>query len=177
VAQYNLGDQTMSINAGLFLPLFLMGGSQVTWLLTNTTTGTGYSPHLSAGIVGSVSWAAYITPQIRVGADIAGNATWSPNGNTLLMLPFIAKASYIFSAYPFEFPLSLGVGMNIIKYVDDSTIDLLVRPGVGAYWVFNSSWSFGLNLNYWFDMQFATTAANSRQGNFLEVSLGALYHY
>jgi hypothetical protein len=166
----------MSINAGLFIPLFLMGGTDVTWLLASTST-TSYIPHLSFGAVGSISWAAYIAPQIRIGVDIAGNFGLSPNGNTLLMLPFLAKASYVFSLYPFEIPLSLGVGMNIVKYVDDSTIDLLLRPGAGLYWVYNSSWSFGLNLNYWFDMQFASTAANSRQGNFLEVSLGALYHY
>ena len=35
----------------------------------------------------------------------------------------------------------------------------------------------GLNLAWWWDMQFASDPAQSRIGNFLEASLSALYHY
>jgi hypothetical protein len=173
VSQYSLGDQTLSINAGLFVPLFLLPTG--TWLL-GPSSGDGPA-HLSLGGVGSFSWAAYVSPRIRVGADIGGTFTFSPNANALLMLPILAKASYVFPFYPFELPVSFGVGMNIIKYVDQTTIDLLFRPGAALYWVFNSSWSFGLNLNYWFDMQFSPDPNMSRIANFLEVSLSALYHY
>jgi len=168
-SQYSLGDQTLSINAGVFVPLFL--------LPTGTSLLAGSPPHLSLGAVGSLNWAAYVAPRVRLGLDVAGNFTVSPNGNSLLMLPFVAKVSYILTAYPFEIPFSLGVGMNIVKYVDKSTIDLLLRPGVSGFWIFNSSWSFGLNLNWWFDMQFAANPASSRIGNFLEISLSALYHF
>jgi hypothetical protein len=173
-SQYGLGDQTLSVNAGLFVPLFLLPSD--VWFLAGSG-GSGTAPHLSLGVVGSLSWAMYVAPQIRVGAELGGAASFSPNGNALLMLPILAKASYVFSFYPFEIPLTLGVGMNIVKYVDQSTIDLLVRPGASFYWIFNSSWSFGLNFNYWFDMQFAANPADSRIGNFLETSLSALYHY
>ena len=168
-SQYSLGDQTMSINAGLFLPLFL--------LPTGKVLITGNPPQLTAGAVGSLSWAAYITPEIRLGADLAGNFTLSPNSNILLMLPLVLKMSYIFSFYPFELPLTMGVGANLVKYTTMSTIDLLLRPGASLYWIYNSSWSFGLNVNYWFDMQFNTTASDTRYGNFLEFSLSALYHF
>jgi len=168
-SQYGLGDQTMSINAGLFVPLFL--------LPTGTVLLEGSPPHLSLGAVGSLNWAAYVAPQVRLGLEILGDFTMSPNSNSLLMLPIVAKASYILTVYPFEIPLTFGVGMNIVKYVDKSTIDLLLRPGISGLWIYNSSWSFGLNLNWWFDMQFAPTAADSRIGNFLEISLGALYHF
>ena len=159
----------MSINAGLFIPLFL--------LPTGTVLLAGSPPHLSLGGVGSISWAAYVAPQIRIGAEIGGSFTFSPNMNALLMLPIMAKASYVFTAYPFEIPVTLGVGMNIISYVDQHYFDFLLRPGVAFYYIFNSSWSFGLNLNYWIDMQFSSTAGQSRTGNFLETSLSALYHY
>lgn len=173
VSQYSLGDQTLSINLGLFVPLFLLPTG--TWFLTPSSAGG--PAHLSLGGVGSFSWAAYLTPRIRVGADIGGTFTFSPNVNALLMLPILAKATYVFPLYPFEIPVSFAVGMNIIKYVDQTTIDLLFRPGASFFWIFNSSWSFGLNLNYWFDMQFSPDPTQSRIGNFLEVSLGALYHY
>jgi hypothetical protein len=171
-SQYSLGDQTLSINAGLFIPLFLLPTG--TWLLAPSSSKG--PPHLSLGGVGSFSWAAYVGPQIRVGLDIGGTFTFSPNVNALLMLPMLAKASYVFTLYPFEIPVSFAAGMNIIKYVDQTTIDLLLRPGASLYWIFNSSWSFGVNLNYWFDMQLADPA-NSRVANFLEFSLSALYHY
>jgi len=168
-SQYSLGDQTMSLNAGAFLPLFdlpsgvvFMGGSP---------------PQLTPGAAGSLSWAAYVAPQVRVGADVAGSFTLSPNANVLLMLPLIAKASYIVSFYPFEVPITLGVGANIVKYTSLSTLDLLLRPGAGLYWIYNSSWSFGLNLNYWLDMQFNTDPTKTRYGSFLEISLAALYHF
>lgn len=168
-SQYSLGDQTMSINAGLFVPLFLLPTG--TWLLGSSP------PQLSLGGAGSLSWAAYVTPQVRLGVEVGGAFAFSPNMNTLLMLPIIAKAAYVFTIYPFEIPLSFGLGMNIVKYVDQSTIDLLLRPGAALLWVYNSSWSFGLNLNYWMDVQFSADPSKSRTANFMEASLSALYHY
>jgi hypothetical protein len=168
VSQYNLGDQTLSINAGVFLPLFLL------------PTGTPLlgGGHLTVGAAGSLCWAAYVTPDIRLGAEVGGSWCADVNGNALFMLPLVAKASYVFAFYPFEVPVSIAVGPNLIKYGNLYNLDLLVKPGVSAYWTYNSSWSFGVNANYWFDMQFDTTSsANSRQGSFLEVSLSALYHY
>jgi hypothetical protein len=168
-SQYALGDQTMSINAGLFVPLFL--------LPSGTVLLAGNPPQLTFGAVGSLSWAAYVTPQIRLGIDVAGNFTLSPNSNVLLMLPLVAKGAYVFTFYPFELPVTFGIGANIVKYVDKSSLDLLLRPGASFYWIYNSSWSFGVNLQYWFDMQFNTDPSKSRYGNFLEFSLSALYHF
>lgn len=168
-SQYALGDQTMSINAGMFVPLFLLP-SGVVFL-------AGSPPQLTLGAVGELSWAAYVSPTIRLGVDVGGNFTLSPNSNVLLMLPLIAKAAYVFSFYPFEFPVSMGVGMNIVKYTSLSSIDLLLRPGASVYWIYNSSWSFGLNAYYWFDMQFNTAPSSTRYGSFLEFSLSALYHF
>ncbi|MGA2640083.1 MAG: hypothetical protein ABSG21_04145 [Spirochaetia bacterium] len=168
-SQYSLGDQTMSINAGMFVPLFILP----TW----TVLLAGNPSHLTLGAVGSLSWAAYVTPQIRLGADVGGNFTLDPNTNILLMLPFVVKGTYVFTFYPFEVPLTMGIGMNIVKYTSLSSIDLLLRPGTAFYWIYNSSWSFGVNLNYWFDMQFNTNPTQTRYGNFLEFSLSALYHF
>jgi hypothetical protein len=168
-SQYTLGDQTMSINAGLFIPLFL--------LPTGTVLLAGSPPHLSLGGVGSLSWAAYVAPRIRIGAEIGGSFTFDPNLNALLMLPIMVKATYVFSLYPFEIPVTLATGMNILSYVDQHYIDYVLRPGASFYYIFNSSWSFGVNLNYWIDMQFSSKAGQSRTGNFLETSLSALYHY
>jgi hypothetical protein len=166
-SQYSLGDQTMTISAGLFIPLFLLPTG--TWLLA------GSPPQLSLGGFGSLCWAAYVAPQVRLGVELGGTFSFDINSNTLFMLPVLGKASYVFTFYPFEIPLTFAAGMNVVKLSDQSTIDLLLRPGATFLWIFNSSWSFGVNADYWFDIQF--DAVNGRQASFLAVSLSALYHY
>jgi len=105
---------------------------------------------------------------------------FDPNYTLFMMVPIIGKISYLIDFYPWEIPLTFGAGMNVIKYSFDSTIDLLIKPGAGLLWSYNSSWQFGLNLNYWWDMQF-TNASSTGLGfvgaNFLEVSLVAIYHF
>jgi hypothetical protein len=164
--QYSLGDQTLAVNAGIFMPLFFMSWQPA-----------AYSTHLSVGGIGSLQWQAYLTPNIRLGIEVGGLFALSPNSNLLLMLPITAKISYSFTIYPFEIPIYLGAGMNIVKYQDSSIIDPLLKPGASLFWIFNSSWSFGVNTVYWWDMQFAADPSQSRVGNFLEVSFSALYHY
>ncbi|MGA2764097.1 MAG: hypothetical protein ABSG17_12090 [Spirochaetia bacterium] len=167
-SQYSLGDQTLSITGGMFVPLFLVGGSP-------EVAGT----NLSIGGVGSIDWAAYVSSHVRIGAAIGGTFTFDPNFTALLMVPITAKVSYLIDFYPWEVPVTMALGMNIIKYSADSTIDFLVKPGTGLFWSYNSSWSFGVNLNYWWDMQFTkgTLSGGFVAGNFMEISLCALYHY
>jgi hypothetical protein len=165
---YSLGDQVLSINLGPFIPLFFLAPD-------GSTTAT----NLTLGGTGSISWMAYVTDAIRVGVEVGGMFAFSPNMNSLLSLPILARAQYVFTPYPFEVPLSLGLGMNIVKYGEEAAVDLLLKPGVSALWIYDSKWSFGLNVAWWWDMQFAasTVPEQSRTGNFLEVSLSALYHY
>jgi hypothetical protein len=164
--QYSLGDQTLSINAGFLVPLFFLG-------YDGSVAGT----NLTLGGAGSLNWMAYVNSWLRVGIEVGGMFAFSPNGNTLLALPITAKASYVFAFYPFEIPVSLGLGMNIVKYIDTSTIDFILKPGVSGLWAFNASWSFGLNATYWWSMQFSDPPSEGRIGNFLELTLCALYHY
>jgi hypothetical protein len=163
---YSLGDQTLAISGGMFVPLYFL-----------SYAGAAAPTQLSLGGMGSLQWQAYLSSMFRIGLEVGGVFAFSPNMNVLLMLPVTAKVSYVMSFYPFEVPLSLGLGMNVVKYSDQSNVNLLVKPGASFFWIFNSSWSFGLNAVYWWDMQFAPTADQSRIGNFLEVSLTALYHY
>jgi len=166
---YSLGDQTLSINGGLFVPLFFQA-----------LDGTISSTNLTPGGIGSLEWNAYINANVKVGLEAGGVFAFSPNFNVLLILPITVKATYIFSYYPFDFPIFLGTGLNIIKYQDLSHIDFLLKPGFSVFWRYNASWSFGLNFVYWWIFQAATGSQPSdetRMGNFLEISLSALYHF
>jgi hypothetical protein len=159
-----LGDQVLQISAGPMIPLFFQSLTGV--------AATG----LTLGGTGSLQWNAYVSKAVRVGLEVGGMFDFSRRHNTLLMVPFTAKASYVLSAYPFEFPISVGVGANIVKYVDDVYVDPIVTPGVGVFWQFDVTWSFGLNVVYWW-VPHISTAVDTRFGNFLSITLSALYNF
>ena len=166
---YSLGDQTLSINGGIFVPLFFQ-----------STTGSISSTNLTPGGVGSLEWNAYVNSNIKIGIEAGGVFAFSPNFNILLILPITVKASYIFTYYPFDFPIFLGTGFDIMKYQDLSHIDFTIKPGFSIFWRYDTSWSFGLNVVYWWIFQAATgdqPKDQTRMGNFLEISLSALYHF
>ena len=68
--------------------------------------------------------------------------------------------------------------MNVVRYQEDTYLDLILKPGVSAFWQFDVTWSFGLNLIYWWVPHISTTSReDTRFGNFLEITLSALYNF
>jgi hypothetical protein len=159
-----LGDQVLQISVGPFVPLFFQSLDGV------APTG------LTLGGAGSLQWNAYVNRQLRIGVEVAGIFAFSQRKNTLFMVPITAKGAYVLSAYPFEFPIYLGVGMNIVKYIDDLHVDPIIKPGFGVFWQFDVTWSFGLNVQYWW-APLISSREDTRFGNFLEISLSALYGF
>jgi hypothetical protein len=165
---YGLGDQMFSIKAGLFIPLFFFGG------------GSATSTNLSLGGMGALEWGAFLTGRLALGGELAGSFSFSPLGRTLAIIPITAKLSYFFFKYPFEIPLHIGVGINFTTLGDQLYVGLILKPGASFYWNFISSWAIGLNLAYWFVPQWYTKPeliSQNRYGNFLEISISALYHF
>ena len=140
VVSHTLGDQVLSINGGLSLPLFYQA-------LDLSVHGTNLWP----GGVGSLLWKSYLNDAITIGAEIGGMFSFSSQNfpNLLLMLPITVQGSYIFRAYPFEFPVFLGAGIDIVRYLELTHFDFILKPGFSAFWVYDSSWSFGFNCAYW----------------------------
>lgn len=165
---YGLGDQMFSIKAGLFIPLFFFGG------------GAAVPTNLSLGGMGALEWGAFLTGNLAIGGELAGSFSFSPLGRTLAIIPLTAKLSYFFFKYPFEIPLHIGLGINFTTLGDQLYVGLILKPGASFYWNFLSSWAIGLNLAYWFVPQWYTKpelVSQNRYGNFLEISLSALYHF
>jgi hypothetical protein len=132
------------------------------------------------GGVGNLQWNAYLGPRWRIGLEIGGSFCFSPNEHTLLMLPFTLKLAYVIAVSRFEFPIYAGFGVNIIRFREWSHLDLIFKPGFGAYWRHDLNWSFGLNVVWWLDFQYADahqSAADARMGNFLEITPSLFYHF
>ena len=95
VPAYSLGDQTLRINLGMFLPLFFFGGPD------------GPAPaNLTLGGAGSLVWESYLSSNITVGVEVGGSFSFTPNLRTLFMLPIAAReaTSSIFIRLRFPLP-------------------------------------------------------------------------
>jgi len=170
VPTYVLGNQLLIINGGLFLPLFFQ-----------ELGGTIHDTNLSLGGVGSIQWAAHLSNNMTLGLEGGGMFAFSPNNRSLFMLPITARYAYSLKAYPFEFPLSISGGINFTRLGHSFQILPIVKPGVSAYWNYSSEWAFGINFFYWWVPNVYTgpnpPKEESRLGNFLEISLSAMYHF
>lgn len=170
VPTYALGNQMLMINGGLFIPLFFqsLGGE-----IDNT--------NLSLGGVGSLQWSAFLNNEMTLGVEGGGMFAFSPNARSLFMLPVTVRYAYILRLYPFEFPLSLAAGFNFTRLDSQFQILPILKPGASFYWNYSPEWAFGVNFIYWWSPNVYLGPKpphnNSRFGNFLEITLSALYHF
>ncbi len=170
VPTYGLGDQLLSLNLGMLFPLFYTGGPDGMEDANLTLGGTGH-----------LMWSSFLTNDFAVGGEFGGMFAFTPNRNTLFMIPLAARASYFLRAYPFEFPLTLAAGINFSRFRDNFKIDPIVIPGAGFYWNYNAEWAFGLDLRYWWVPQVYSgpepPSEDTRFGNFLGSTLSVLYRF
>ena len=169
LAGHQLGDQTLALSAGLTIPLFFQEFS-----------GPYHDTNLTLGGTGELQWNAYVAPSVRLGLELAGAFMRSPNQRTLFMLPITAKATYVLGISRFEFPIFLGVGLNLVRYREWSHLDFILKPGAAAYWRYDSNWSFGASAAWWLDFQGTTDSQDpeqARMGNFLAITPSVFYHF
>jgi hypothetical protein len=166
---YSLGDQFFSLKAGLFIPLFF---GTPNWGVEAT--------NLTLGGTGNIEWGAFLNSSLSLGADLSGMFAFSPLERTLIIIPLTAKLTWWLRAGSFDFPLHMELGVNFTKLDADLYFGMIVKPGVSAYWNMNSEWSFGLNVVYWWVPQWYARAdmrEYTRYGNFMNVTVSALYHF
>ena len=174
-AIYSLGQQTLSISAGMFIPLFLQEFPLFGGAITPNAQDDGM---LKTRVAGSLQWGVHLSNNWMAGLEVGGIVTKDINDTPYYMLPITVKGSYIIHFFPFEFPIFIGTGMNIMKYSDILNLTWIVKPGFSSIWKYNINWGFGLNVVYWWVPQFwPDDHAKGRMGNFLEITLTAQYNF
>lgn len=170
VPTFGLGDQLISLNVGMLFPLFYFGGGEGVDDANLTVGGTGH-----------LRWSSYVSNNLTVGGEFGGMFAFTPNRNTLFMIPLAARATYYLRSYPFEFPLSLAMGVNFSRFGESFKTDPIVIPGAGFYWNYTTEWAFGLDLRYWFVPQIYAgpepPSDDTRYGNFLAATAAVLYRF
>jgi hypothetical protein len=171
---YTQGEQLFSLNAGAVFPLFTLNLSPAA-----AEPAVVALDAVKVGVAGALKWGTFVADNLLVGAELSGMFSLTAN-RTLSMVPLSATAAYYFLAYPFEFPVYLNAGLSFNSLGDYFVVTPSVKPGFGAYWNMDGEWAFGLNFDYWFmpDIYFNEEFADqSRIGNFLQISLSAVYHF
>ena len=166
---HELGDISLGMSAGPLIPVFF---EDFNWNIYNT--------NLSVGGVAALELNAYLTSFLRLGAEIGGSFNISPQQHTLLLMPIFLKATYIFNMSRFEFPIFLGIGINICRYRDWSQVDFYTKVGVGGYWRYDANWAFGFRAAWWWDFQPTTqyeSPEQARMAHFLELSPSLIYSF
>ncbi|MFP4510644.1 MAG: TP0733 family outer membrane beta-barrel protein [Spirochaetaceae bacterium] len=177
VPQYDLGDQFFTISLGPLFPLFFQNPNEG-FFNANPDMNLNF-----AGGTGSLAWHGFLNNEWSIGGRLTGSFTNSVNGRTLYIVPITFEANYLISAFPFEFPLSVGTGMSFTGLSGDTYVGPVVSFGGGAHWRFTEDWAFGLNTNWFWVPQFYTNSertpppSDSRFGNFLELGLSARYSF
>lgn len=168
IVVYSLGQQTIAISAGLFIPLFFQSFDGT---YSDTT-------NLALGGCGSLMWGIHLNNHWLVGLEVAGIFSRSVQKNFLYQVPIVVRGSYSFHIFPFEFPVYLGLGMDIVKIggAPQTQVNFIMKPGFSALWKYNISWGFGLNAVYWWVPQ-PWKENKGRMGNFLDVTLTAQYSF
>lgn len=164
---HELGDQVFSLRAGVILPLFFHDFEEY----------KVYSANSTIGATGAIQWNFYLTSYLRLGLDIGLAFNLDVNANLYNMIPITAKVTYVISVSRFEFPISLSTGLNVLNYQDIYDLSFIIRPGVAGYWRFNANLSFGVEIAYWWLVEFPAGDNPAVAGNFLDISPSLFYHF
>ena len=163
---HELGDQIFSLRAGLVIPLFF-----------HDFDGNTYDSNSTIGASGAIQWNFYLTNYLRLGIDIGLAFSLDPNKNLYNMIPITFNVAYVISVSRFEFPISLSSGINILNYADIYHLGILIKPAIAAYWRYDANLSFGLNIAYWWTMEFPIEDYSAVAGNFIDITPSLFYHF
>jgi hypothetical protein len=164
---YAQGDMLFGMSLGAFFPTLFFDDQ-----------GDLYESNISvAGGLGSLSFNYFLGPHVFLGGEVNFMRAGTKMGNLLYLIPLGFRAGYQFILSPFEFPVSLMVGMIPQSYLGKNYFGLVIKPMVSAFWRFSPGWSFGLNAAWLWVPQWPKDPAQIRYGNFFELTLSARYHF
>ena len=171
---YTRGDQIFCINLGLVKSLFFVEQKE------------GYfSTQMNLGGMGSLGYNYFLGPHWFLGGELGGMFASTLGENMFYIIPIGVRGGYQFILGRFEFPLSFMIGLAPQSYNNLSYLGLFAKPAVGAYFRFNTQWSFGLQTGFWWVPQWTGKSREldlrssniNIHGFFWEASLGVRYHF
>ena len=167
------GDQTLSLAAGVDVPLFISVPAES----TSTSAHTLYS-----GGLFSFSYQYFLTGNIAIGGTIDGAFNGTIGGRTLFMAPLSFRGAYWWNLSAFEICAAVEGGAYLMSLDSGGSSEVSVDPfakvGGGAFWRVSRGWSVGLQSYFWFLPEFKPGGDQNLTAytGILEVSIAAFYH-
>jgi hypothetical protein len=160
------GEQTLQLNAGLQIPLFLA---------PVTDQGVG---NLKLGGSFSFSYQYFLSRGFALGGSISGAFNGTIGDSTVFVAPLGVTAGYWWSSMPFEFCAIGELGGYLMRYNDKGILGPYAKLGGGVLWRFTASWSLGLQSFLWLvpELHYGEHADLTQYAGFLETSIAAVYH-
>jgi hypothetical protein len=161
---YSKGDSFFSINLGLLFPtIFPEINNRHNLTIPNYTGFLSYNYFLNA------HW--------YIGGEIGGMFANTKGKNMLFIVPIGIRGGYQFVVGRFEFPVGIALGFAPQRYLDFGYPGFYLKAGGAAYFRFNPDWSFGINSYWWWVPQWFRDPSYNVNGNFMELTLSARYHF
>jgi hypothetical protein len=171
LSYHSKGDQTFSIEAGLFLPLFVSD-------LSGSAGIQNFSGKLNPGGSGFLSYCGYLDGNFRIGGEFGGMFASNINDNMFYMVPFMVKTVYDININTyFTVPLYLSAGITMNTYLELFSVDPIIVPAVGFNWNYDSEWSFTMKYSFWIVPEFAPDTSQSSLGVNSDLRFGVEYHF
>ncbi|MGO8694244.1 MAG: TP0733 family outer membrane beta-barrel protein [Rectinemataceae bacterium] len=172
-APYGRGDQTLSLAAGVTVPLLLSVPAQ-----SSSTSAA----NLYTGGLFSFSYQYFLSHGLAIGGTIDGAFNGVIDGSTLFVAPLSFRTAYWWSLGAFELCTAVEFGAYLLDLDYSGTSNVAVDPfgkaGGGVYWRVSRGWSVGLQSYFWFLPEIKTNGDTTKDGyvGFLEVAIAAFYH-
>lgn len=163
------GSQIISLTTGAEIPLFI---------LPDDAEATESTP-LGVGASFSLGYQYFIANRLTIGGSLCGAFNTTIGGRTLFIAPVSAKLAYWWGKQPIEYSASLDLGASVLRLSGDGMITPFAKLGGGAYYQLSEAWSLGGMVYGWFipEIHLGSYSDLTRYGTFLEISLGAVYHF
>ena len=162
------GSQNITLALGAGIPLFILPSDPLD------------APRpLDIGANFSLGYQYYVFNRIAVGGSLTGAFNTTIGGRTLFMAPISLRAGYWWGQDSMEFNVGMDLGLNIMRLSGNGVITPFVKAGAAAFIKVSEVWGIGGQVFWWFvpELHAGSNANLTRYGNFLELSLGTVYHF
>jgi hypothetical protein len=163
------GSQIISLTTGAGIPLFILPADAL---------ATEASP-LGVGASFSLGYQYFVANRLTIGGSLTGAFNGTVGGRTLFVAPVAFKLGYWWGTEPMEYTVGLDLGASVLRLSGDGVITPFAKLGGGAFAQISEAWSLGGQVYWWLipEIHFNPYTDLTRYGNFLEISLGAVYHF
>lgn len=163
------GSQIISLTTGAGVPLFILPADA---LATETTP-------LGVGASFSLGYQYFVANRFTIGGSLCGAFNTTVGGRTLFVAPVAFRLGYWWGKEPMEYTVGLDVGATVLRLSGDGTISPFAKLGGGVFTQVSEAWSLGGQVFWWLipELHFGVNSDLTRYANFLEISVGAVYHF